>query len=88
MFWCGGLIHARSRTIRDVSFSSGESEFYGITAATGEGLYVEEILKDIGLPTALKILTDASTARAICVREGVGKVRHLAARHLWIQQKV
>ena len=88
VFWCGGLIHAHSRTIRDVSLSSGESEFYGITAATGEGLYVQEILKDIGLPTSLKILTDASTARAICVREGVGKVRHLAARLLWIQQKV
>jgi hypothetical protein len=88
VFWCGGLIHAHSRTIRDVSLSSGESEFYGITAATGEGLYVQEILKDIGFSTSLKILTDASTARAICVREGVGKVRHLAARLLWIQQKV
>ena len=88
VFWCGGLIHSHSRTIRDVSLSSGESEFYGITAATGEALYVQEILKDIGIPTSLKILTDASTARAICVREGVGKVRHLAARLLWIQQKV
>jgi hypothetical protein len=88
VFWCGGLIHAHARTIRDVSLSSGEAEFYGIVAATGEGLYVQEILKDIGLPTSLKILTDASTARAICVREGVGKVRHLAARLLWIQQKV
>ena len=32
--------------------------------------------------------TDASAARAMCLREGVGKTRHLDLRLLWTQQAV
>ena len=32
--------------------------------------------------------TDASAARGVLMRQGVGKVRHLQVQHLWLQQNV
>ena len=34
----------------------------------------------------LTLLTDSNAARAMCHRSGVGRVRHLQIRYLWVQQ--
>ena len=36
----------------------------------------------------LDILTDSSAARGILARQGVGKVRHLEVKTLWVQDLV
>eukprot|EP00971_Amphidinium_carterae_P197222 3914579-Amphidinium_carterae.1 len=36
----------------------------------------------------IRIGTDSSAAKGITSRLGTGKVRHLSARHLWLQDKV
>ena len=36
----------------------------------------------------LRLFVDSSAAKAIASRQGLGKVRHLEVRHLWLQQAV
>ena len=36
----------------------------------------------------LRVLVDNSAARSMMLRQGVGRVRHIHARLLWIQQRV
>ena len=71
-----------------VSLSSGESEFYGIVKAACEGLGLQAILRDWGVEVQLKIRSDSSAARAIGNRRGLGRVRHLDTRFLWVQERI
>ena len=36
----------------------------------------------------LEVLTDASAAKGIASRRGLGKTRHVAVHYLWVQEKV
>ena len=46
------------------------------------------MMSDLGMPTSITIRTDSSSAKSILSREGCGKVKHLEARQLWMQEKV
>ena len=41
-----------------------------------------------GRPIKLKIVTDASAAKGISQRKGLGQVRHIEVNTLWLQDKV
>ena len=43
---------------------------------------------DLGESVAINLNTDASAAKAIATRRGLGKLRHLAVHLLWLQQRV
>ena len=49
---------------------------------------MKHILTDIGIESDIKIMTDSSSAKGIVNRQGCGKVKHLEARQLWLQEKV
>ena len=40
-----------------------------------------------GLEVKIKLLLDSSSARQILSRSGVGRIRHLSVKELWLQQK-
>ena len=42
----------------------------------------------VGLNGNIKLFSDSSSARGACTRQGVGKIRHLAVRTLWLQQAI
>ena len=44
----GSLVHWFSKTQRSVSFSSAESEMFGAILAAKEGIYLRELLSDLG----------------------------------------
>jgi len=71
-----------------VSLSSGESEFYGAIKAASVGLGCKSMGEDVNLHREVVLRLDSSAAKAICERRGVGRVRHIATRFLWIQQRV
>ena len=52
------------------------------------GLGARSLAADLGLVVRLVIQTDSSAARAIAKRKGLGKTRHLAVCHLWLQDRV
>ena len=88
IFWSDVLLHAHSRTQVQIGLSSAESEFYGCCGAAAELLYYKGLLTFLGYATKGRLMMDASSAIAIATRSGVGSVRHLAARYLWVQREV
>ena len=68
-----------------VATSSAESEFYALTAVAAETIFFKMILEFMGFSVVAVILTDSSAAKQIALREGVGKVRHLDTRSLWLK---
>ena len=82
-----------------VAMSSGEAEYYGIAKGASHALGIrsmKEVLgirmkEAIGIQTkeeAIEICTDASAAKGIATRVGLGKLRHVEVAQLWVQDKV
>ena len=77
-----------STTQSTVALSSGEAELISLVKGTSEGLGLQSMLEDAGVDTWLHVRTDAAAALGMAQRTGVGKVRHLDTRLLWIQDYV
>jgi hypothetical protein len=75
----GQSIHAQS---------SGEAEFYGGVSGLSAAICVRHILSFFGFNTKIQLGSDSSAARAVMARAGVGKIRHLEVKTLWIQELV
>lgn len=84
----GHLIKHWCATLATVALSSGEAELISLVRGASEGLGIQSLLRDLGVRLRVSILTDASAAIGMCKRTGIGKVRHLDTRLLWIQDKV
>jgi len=71
-----------------VALSSGEAEYYGIVKGASIGLGLRSMLKDFSIEVTIKVNTDASAAKGIANRKGLGKVRHIEVNQLWIQDRI
>ena len=81
------LVDSWVTTPQCIALSSGESEFYAIGNGVARAIWTRNFLKEAGVTVTVSCRTDSSAAKGICGRLGTGKVRHLEARHLWLQQK-
>ena len=85
----GVLLHSSSRTQGIIALSSGEAECYASVSSSCDGIYLSRCLQFCsGLEVKIKLLLDSSSARQILSRAGVGRIRHLSVKVLWLQQKV
>ena len=85
--FCGGnLLASYSRGLAMICLSSGEAAFNGGVAACSEGLFFKKILSFMGPSTRMKVWLDSSAARGVFQRQGVGRIRHLEAKSLWVQE--
>ena len=84
----GGTLRSASTTQTIIGLSSCESEFYALCRAAASGIGIQSNLVDLGVVCDLLIWSDASAARAVAARRGLGKVRHLHTRFLWLQEAV
>ena len=71
-----------------VSLSSGESGHYGLVKGAQTGLGIQALFADWGLDLTLEVLSDSSAARGHVQRRGLGKMRHIQTRYLWVQERV
>ena len=71
-----------------VSLFSVEAEYYGTVKGSSMGLGIRSMLQDFGVNVNLVVKTDASAAKGIANRKGLGKVRHIAVNQLWVQDRV
>ena len=46
------------------------------------------MIADLGIDLGLEVKTDASAAKGIASRKGIGKVRHIEVSQMWLQDKV
>ena len=93
----GGLVTLGKHVVKHWSYtqailasSSGEAEYYSLVKGGSVSLGVKAILAELGMtkqgPVQLK--TDATAAKGIAQRTGLGKVRHLEVAQLWLQDRV
>jgi hypothetical protein len=71
-----------------VALSSAEAELIAAVRGAAEGLAARTWSGDFGRECGLRMYVDSSAALGIMRRSGVGKVRHLDTRLLWIQERV
>ena len=74
------------------SLSSAESEFYAIGSGAARGLMIKNAINEMREaagrddPLDMTVESDSTAAKGMVQRHGVGRVRHLATRYLWIQE--
>ena len=82
------LIKHWSSTQTTVALSSAEAELTGICRGAANGLGLQALAKDLGIPLTVYVASDAAAAVGICRRKGLGKIRHLATADLWVQDRL
>ena len=83
----GHFIKGWSRTQNHVTTSSAEAELYAMVKCTAELLGIRSMLRDFGADSSGVVYADSSAALAIAKRKGAGKLRHINANCLWIQER-
>ena len=59
-----------------------------VVAGSSDGLLVKHLWEKVTEEKCeMKVRPDGSAARAMVQRQGIGRVRHLDASLLWVQQK-
>jgi hypothetical protein len=71
-----------------VALSSAEAELYSLAEAASRGLGFQSSLAEMGVNATLVVLTDSSAAKAFASTRGLGRMRHLQIKDLWIQSLV
>ena len=84
----GGLLKSWSSTQSTIAKSSGEAEYYALARAAAEGLALKALMQDLGWDVKVRVWVDASVAKSIASRTGLGKVRHMEVVYLWVQEAV
>ena len=84
----GHVIATHSRLQKAVALSSGEAELNAQVSGIIEGMGVVNLLAEWGSPLRLVSRCDSSAARGILQRVGVGKMKHLEVKTLWMQELV
>jgi hypothetical protein len=84
----GHLIHHWARTQASVALSSCEAELNAGVKITSELIGLVQILGDLGISVGAKVYGDCAPMKGVIERRGVGKVKHLSLRQLWMQEKI
>ena len=79
-----GVVKTWSNTQTTIAQSSGEAEYYAIVRAAAEGLGMQSIMHDLGWKMRIRLWVDSSAAKSIASRIGLGRVRHLEVKFLWL----
>ena len=84
----GGAVRGWSKLQKVVALSSGEAEYYAMVSGCAEALGVQAVARDLGWMLPIYLMVDSSAAKSMASRKGLGKVRHMEVRHLWLQEVV
>ena len=84
----GCLVKHLSNTQMTCSLSSGESELHGIAQGMVQSLGIQSLMADMGWTLPITVRSEATAAIGIASRKGIGQIRHLDVRDLWILDKV
>ncbi|CAK0850526.1 unnamed protein product, partial [Prorocentrum cordatum] len=69
-------------------FFPGEAEYYASVTAAAEAIHLQSVMGFLDMDVEIRIRIDSSAGKAVCHRVGVGRIRHLEVRTLWLQAKV
>ena len=78
-----------STTQPTIALSSAEAELYAMTEGATRGMGLRTMLDEMGVYIkTLHLYTDASAAKSFASRRGLGKMRHVEVKELWLQAAV
>ena len=84
----GHLIQASTSTQQVASLSTADSEFHGIVRGAASGIQLRDAFMQFGFSVRLRVLSDSSAAQAMTAKAGSGRLTHVEARSLWVQDRV
>ena len=74
--------------LSQIGLSSAENEYYAICGTSATGMGLQALLHDWNISMELKVLTDSSSAKSFASRRGLGRMKHIQTRFLWIQERL
>ncbi|CAE7239270.1 unnamed protein product [Symbiodinium sp. CCMP2592] len=81
------LLSSSSRTQKSIALSSGESEYASAVSGTCDQVFIRNAVEFVlGTKVESHLLLDSAAARGVIARQGAGRIRHLEAKMLWLQQ--
>ena len=88
--WGDHFLKHGSAVQSTIALSSSGSEYYAMLRAASHSLGVRSMLEVWGYGVELKIVIkcDSSADRGIAASQGLGKLRHVDVRYLWLQPQV
>ena len=87
----GHCLKTWSSTQGAIALSSAEAEFYALVEAVLRAKGLITVALELGftsLRTEVKAVTDSSAAKSFLTRRGLGKMKHIEIRDLWLQEEV
>ncbi len=86
------LIKSWSSIQKVTALCSGEAEYYAIVKGACQGMGIRSLLQDFQIDKAvqrhIEIKEDSSAIKGIASRWGLGKLKHIDIKELWIHEKV
>ncbi len=85
------VLRTWSSTQPTIATSSGEAELIAMADGAARGLGLQTAMKELEVKTKLSIVqmfTDSSVAKSFVATRGLGKMRHLEVKLLWLQECV
>lgn len=82
------MLFSASTTQKIIALSSAEAEYYALVHGACRALGFQSIAADLGWTFDVRVHVDASAGKAIAGRRGLGSVRHLDVKCLWVQDLV
>ena len=85
------LIKTWSATQQAYALSSAEAELYAMVEGVTRAKALGNLARELGfrdLSQVVKLGTDSSAAKSFVCRKGLGRMRHLEIRDLWLQKEV
>ena len=87
----GHCVKTWSTTQGAVALSSAEAEFYSMVDAVQRAKWLVTVAKEIrfeGVAGQMGLGADSSAAKSFVSRRGLGKMRHIEVRELWLHHDV
>lgn len=84
----GAAVKHWSRTQKTRAMSSGEAEYYALVTGCAEALGMKSVAEDMGFDVEVTMWTDSTAGKSVASRRGLGKMRHVELKYLWVQDIV
>ena len=77
-----------STTQATIAMSSAEAEYYMMIQGAVRNLGLQTMLRELGLETRVVLPTDSSAAKSYSSQRGLGRMRHIDVKELWLREAV
>ena len=87
--WLDGyLLGQWSRTQPVVAQSTCEAELLALNTGAAEAKLIQSVLAEMNVNATTKVCSDSSSAVLVTTKRGLGRMRHMHVRQLWLQDEV